>query len=309
MAITNESKFFFFAHFLNREFVGQKALNEDNESTIAGETIEEVFELLWSTSLQFIKREALVDGDSFKWAENENPTGSEIDKFVVLQDQTSKKTIPMSQVNLECLRKVRGKQVTVFVYTYGKAICNKAMHTKFSAKLLIPERRDRANADSTASLMEMVSKLKEIHSVHYSGNHSSWIMWANYIQCSPANESRERLLNECPPAHLVALFRSVAFSDNEKLLSVRNGLQITDNMIDSFKSQLKMFRDDFETMKHSFLRATDIMDHRLKGMEDVVESNQRLIAAMANTVRPEENEESRHQESLIMDCEDVDHMN
>lgn len=106
---------------------------------------------------------------------------------------------------------------------------------------------------------------------------------------------------------MVALFRSVAFSDNEKLQSVRNGLQITDNMIDSFKSQLKMFRDDFKTMRHSFLRAIEIMDHRLKGMEEVVESNQRLVTA--NTVRPEENEESQHQESLIMDCEDVDHMN
>lgn len=309
MAIANESKFFFFAHFLNREFVGQKSLNEDNETTIAGETIEDVFDLLWSSSLQFIKREALVDGDSFKWAENEKPTGFEIDKFVVLQDQTSKKTIPMAQVNLECLRKVRGKHVNVFVYTYGKAICNKGMHTKFSAKLLIPERRDRANADSTVSLMEMVSKLKGIHSAHYSGNHSSWVMWANYIQCAAANESRERLLNECPPVHLIALFRSVAFSDNEKLQSVRNGLQITDNMIDSFKSQVKMFREDFETMRQSFLRAMEIMDYRLKAMEDVVDSNQRLVCAMANTVRPEENEESHHQESLIMDCEDIDHMN
>lgn len=182
-----------------------------------------------------------MDGDSFKWAENEKPSNADIDKFIVLQDQTSKKTIPMAQVNLECMCKVRGKHVNVFVYTYGKAICNKALHTKFSAKLLIPERRDRANADSTASLMEMVSKLKEIHSAHYSGNHSSWIMWANHIQCAAANDSRERLLNECPPAHLVALFRSVAFSDNEKLQSARNCLQITDNMIDSFKSQLKIY--------------------------------------------------------------------
>lgn len=309
MAGENESKFYFFAHFLNREFVGQKALNEDNEKVIEGESIEDIFDKLWSTSLPFIKREALVDDDSFIWAENENPSRSEIDKFVVLQDQGNKKTTPISQVNLECLRKVRGKHVNVFVYSYGKAICNKSLHTKFSAKLLIPERRDRANADSTASLMVMVAKLKEVHSAHYSGNHSSWVMWANYIQCAPANESRERMLNECPPAHLVALFRSVAFSDNERMQSARNGLQITENMVDAYKSQLKMLREDFETMRQSMLRAMEIMEYRLKGMEDVVDSNQRLVNVMANTFRPEENETSQIQESLIMDCEDVDHTN
>lgn len=51
------------------------------------------------------------------------------------------------------------------------------------------------------------------------------------------------------------------------------------------------------------------MDLRLKAMEEVVDSNQRLVGAMSNTLRPEENEVSQYQESLIMDCEDVDHMN
>lgn len=116
------------------------------------------------------------------------------------------------------------------------------MHTKFSAKLLVPEKRDRANADNTVSLMEMVTKLKDVHSVRYSATHSTWIMWANYIQSAPANESRERMMNECPPPHLILLFRSVAFSDNEKIQSARNDLRITENMIGSFKGQLELMR-------------------------------------------------------------------
>ncbi|XP_037052551.1 uncharacterized protein LOC119086080 [Bradysia coprophila] len=256
--------------------------------------------------VRFIKREALLDGDCFTWADSEQPTRPEIDKFVVLQE--GKKVTPVSQVSVDFLRKLRGKHVNVYVYSYGKKICNKAAHTKFSAQLLIPEKRDRANADSTVSLMEIVSKLKEIHGTHYSSNHSSWVMWANYIQCAPANESRERMMNECPPAHLILLFRSVAFSDNERMQSARNGLKITDNMTDSFKGQVKLFREDFETMRQSTMRVMELMEWRLKSLEEIIESNQRLVAAMTDTLRPEENEVSRGQDILIMDCEDTDHM-
>lgn len=307
MANENQSKFYFIAHFLNREFVGQKALNEDNEKVISGETVEEFVDGLWHSALPFIKREVTLDGDNFAWAPSEKPTRTEIEQFVTLQDQ-GRKAIPMTQVDVDCLRKLRGKHINVHVYSYGKKICNKSIHTKFSAQLLIPEKRDRANADNTVSLMEMVGQLKAIHSVHYAGHHSSWVMWANYIQSAPLNESRDRLLNECPPAHLIRLFRAVPFSDNEKMQSARNGLQVTDNMIDAFKLQLELLTKDFDTMRQSIARCLEMMEWRLKSLENVITSNQRLVSAMTNSLQPEENETSRQQESLIMDCEDVDHV-
>lgn len=177
MACENQSKFCFIGHFLNREFVGQKALNEDNEKTIGGESLEEIIDALWLLSLQFIKREVMMDGENFIWAENEKPIQAEIDKFVMLQDQGSKKTTTMTQVTVDWLRKIRGKHVNVFVYTYGKRVFNKTLHTKFSAQLLAPAQRDRANADNTVSLMELVGQLKEIHNVHYSAHHSSWVIF------------------------------------------------------------------------------------------------------------------------------------
>lgn len=128
MAMANEnlSKFYFIAHFVNREFIRQKALNEDNEQEIGGESVEQVLDLLWSLSLQYIKRKVVVDGDNFMWAENENPSRVEIDKFLVLQDQGNKKTFATTQVSVD---KMRGKQVNEFVYTYGKKICNKRHYT------------------------------------------------------------------------------------------------------------------------------------------------------------------------------------
>lgn len=311
MASESQSKFCFIGHFLNKEFVGQKALNEDNEKIISGESVEEILYDLWMSALHFIKREVMIDaeGENFMWADNEKPARAEIDKFVVLQDQGSKKTITMAQVNLDCLRKLRAKHVNVFVYSYGKKNCNKTLHIKFSAKLLMPAQRDRANADNTVSMMDLVRQLMDKHSIHYSAHHSSWVMWANFIQSSPMNESRERLMNECPPIHLINLFRSVPVSDGERMKSTRNGLQVTDNMIDSFKYQLQLLRQDFDSMRLSISRSVEIMDLRLRSLEDVITSNQRLVSALSNSLRPEENEVSQRQESMIMDCEDVNHIN
>lgn len=182
------------------------------------------------------------------------------------------------------------------------------MHGKFSAKLLLPEQRDRAGADSTVSLMELIAKLKGIHGQHYSANHSVSVMRANFIQSSPANESRERLTNECPPMHLIHLFRSYPLSDNKKISSARNGLQITDNVLDSLKGQIKLFRQNFDATRQSLMYSLDMMDCRLKSLEEIVESNLRLVSVMSNTLLPEENETSKRQESLLVDCEDVDHM-
>lgn len=83
-------------------------------------------------------------------------TGERRRLYMGREGEANTKTIGMAQVNLDCLRKLRGKHVNVFVYSYGKKICNKASHTKFSAKLLIPEKRDRANA---VSVMELVEEL------------------------------------------------------------------------------------------------------------------------------------------------------
>lgn len=307
MANENPEKFYFIGHFLNREFVGQKALNEDNQKKIAGETLEEFINELWMSAASFIKREVLVNGDNFVWAEAEKPTPAEIDKFIALQDQGTKKVIPMAQVNADCLRKLREKHVNVFVYSYGKAICNKTMHTQFLAKLILPEKRDRANADNTVSVMNLVAELKKVHGSHYLAHDGCWLMWANHVQTLPADASRDRLKKLSPPQHLAKLFSSIAFSDTEKMLSARNGLRVTDNMIDTFKHQLGLLTKDFQAMSESISRCLEMMSSRLKSLDEVITSNQSLVAAMAYTLRPTENETSQQQEDLIVDCEDVDH--
>lgn len=105
---------------MNKGFIGQKALNEDSEKSISGETVEEILSELWLLSSSFIKREVLINGDDFIWADNEKASQDEMDKFLTLQDKVSKKTILVTELDFDSLRKLRGKHVNVFVYSYGK---------------------------------------------------------------------------------------------------------------------------------------------------------------------------------------------
>lgn len=295
------------ARFINREFIGQKGLNTSTEISITGQTIQEILNLFWDNSVAFIKREVLIEEDIFTWAPQENPTRQDIGKFLVLQNRGNRKTFSMDQVNSALLTKLRDKEVNVYVYTYGTNICNKAIHSNFESALLIPEQRDRAQADSTVALMDMVSQLKEIHSTHYSSNHANWVMWANFIQSTPPNVSRDRLMNECPPVHLLEFFRAVPLSENEQMQSTSNGLQITGNMIDTIRGQLGLMRQDFQTMRSNTERNFELMEWRMQSVEDILLSNSRLIEATNSSLRPQANTVSYQQESLVNDCDDVDH--
>lgn len=52
-------------------------------------------------------------------------------------------------------------------------------------------------------------------------------MWANSIDAAPAHK-QAAILNEMPPPHLVHLFRSVPFSEND-IFRTQNGLLIAGN--------------------------------------------------------------------------------
>jgi len=145
--------FIFVAHYQHKEFVGQKAINQEFEEEVAGDSTAEVLDKIWERAKTFIKREIVVDGDNFAWAEAESPDRSEMGNFIILQDKAAKKTYLISQLNSDVLRKMRNKHVNVMVHVYGKAISSKAVHVKMTASILQPAKRDRAGAHSTVVLV------------------------------------------------------------------------------------------------------------------------------------------------------------
>lgn len=116
--------------------------------------------------------------------------------------------------------------------------------------ILLPADRDRAGAHSTVLLTELTQKLKETHGNHFSGYTSSWTMWANSIHAAPA-QKQAAMLNELPPSHLVHLFHSVPFSDNEIMCSTQHGLQIAGNLNDLYSENVKILREEFTKLKEN----------------------------------------------------------
>lgn len=76
----------------------------------------------------------------------------------------------VDQITSTLLSRLRNKHLNVMVHVYGRQVSNKNIYGKFLAKLVRPEQRDRANADSTQSLMVMVEVLKQKHGAVFAAN-------------------------------------------------------------------------------------------------------------------------------------------
>lgn len=307
MEVDNTEKLFvFIAHYQPKEFVGQKAIDHDIEEEVAGDSTVEVLDNIWLKAKSLIKREIVVDGEKFSWAETENPERNEIGNFVIFQDKVAKKTYLVSQITADVLRKMRNKHVNVMVHVYGRAISNRTMHVKMTAAILEPAQRDRAGAHSTVLLTELARKLKDIHGKFLSGNMASWTMWANAIH-SAGMHQQEDLLKKMPPAHLIHLFRTIPMSEAEVMRSTQNGLKIAGNLNDSYLESVRTLREEFIKMKETALRAYDLFDLRLTATEEMLAANGRLVASMDDSLRIEVNAVSLEEERQITDIPDVDH--
>lgn len=299
--------FRFIAHYQQKEFVGQKAISQDIEEQVYGDSCAEVLALIWAKAKTMIKREILVDdGDKFNWAENENPEQDEIGNFVIFQDKSAKKNYSVSQMNSDVMTKMRDKHVNVMVHVYGKAIASKPIHQKMTAAILQPADRDRAGAHSTVLLTELSQKLKGIHGSYLSGHMSSWTMWANSIHAAPTHK-QAAMVNDMPPSHLVHLFRSVPTSETEVLRSAQNGLQIAGNLNDMYAENVKIMREEFLKMKETTLRGFELFEVRLNATEEMLTANNRLVDSMDCALRVEVNAVNLEEEQQITDMPDYDH--
>lgn len=292
--------------FQRKEFVGQKSQSSDEDAAMYGETITELLDMIWNRASPSIKREVIVSDESIQWSDNVAPTREEFGKFIHFQDPVARKTYTIDQFNSTLLSRLRHKRVNAMVHVYGRQLCNKTVHGQFVAKLLKPEQRDRANADNTQSLMALVEVLKLKHSSYLTANASIWQMWANAIQSSPPH-TQEELLDKFPPAHLMHLFTRAPTSEAEILGNVQQGLLVADNLHDTYGGHLAMTRKDFDKFRQDMIRGLDFIEIRLSAMEEVMNSNRRLVQAMTSSVMPCPNVVSAQEEVLITDIEDLDH--
>lgn len=301
-----EANFSIICFFQQKEFVGQKSLSKEDAVVVTGENANDILDAIWKIAVLSIKREVIVNGDEIEWSENSVPIRENIDQFVILQDRIARKAYLVDQITTVLLARLRNKHVNVMVHVYGRQICNKNIHGKFVSKLLQPEQRDRANADSTQSLMAMVDVLKKTHAGVLAANVSIWQMWANSIQ-SAAPHLHEEMINRPPPPHLIHMFVRASTSEAEIRESIQQGLLVADNLNDTYVGHLAKIREDFDRTRREVIRAFEFMDHRIKSFEDVLTSNTRLVNAMSTSATPKPNAVSMDVEQTITDMEDIDH--
>lgn len=297
--------FSFVGHFQQKEFVGQKALNPDNQEVISGDNVKEVLDTIWEKVQPLIKREVLVEGESFQWSSQENHSREEIGKFVTFQDKSNRKNYTIEQISTDVLRKIRDKDINIMVHVYSRNIINKNIHTKMVEKLIQPEQRDRANANTTISVIELVQKLKQTHN-HLTANMSAWNMWANAIHSAPAH-LQEAMMNELPPVHMINYFRSASIPESQNIRLIQNGLQVADNLNDTYSGHLAMLREDFDNMKQSVINHFNMYDLKLRAAEEVAASNSRIVASMNGSLQIQESSVSIAEEQQISDFPDIDH--
>lgn len=298
-----EATFSIVCFFQQKEFVGQKSLSGDEGVVLTGESVIDILDSIWNRAILLI---VIVKGEDIEWSENAVPTRDDIGNFIILQDRTARKAYLVDQINTTLLARWRNKHVNIMVHVYGRQICNKSIHGKFTVKLLQPEQRDRANADNTQSLMAMVEVLKQTHKGVFAANVSIWQMWANAIQ-SAAPHLQDEMVVSPPPPHLIHMFIRASTSESEIRESVQRGLQVADNLNDTYAGHLARLREDFDKIRHEVTRGFDFVDARIKSFEDVVISNSRLVNAMSSAVTPQPNAVSMDVEQQITDMEDIDH--
>lgn len=293
-------------YFQRKEFMGQKSLSTEEAIVVTGESVAEILSTIWTRSVPMIKREVVMDNEEFAWSENPTPTLDDIGNFIILQDRVARKAYTIDQLTSTLLTRLRHKHINVMVHVYGKQLCSKTVHGHFVSKLLQPEQRDRANADSTQSLMALVEILKQKHKGVFAANVSVWQMWANAIQAAPPH-LQNGVMDGSPPTHLIHMFVRASTSEKEIMESAQNGLQVADNINDAYVELLAKFREDFNKVRNDVDRAFDFVDARLTALEDLVKSNARLVKAMGSSITPQPSALSVEEERQIIDMEDIDH--
>lgn len=300
------STFSFKLTFYTRDFVNQKSGLKFADLTIATESVDDVVNSIWDTARLKISREIIVADETISWATKEFPDKDEIDKFIGIQDTSSRKLFKPSSLNDKICKNLRDKDLNVLVHKYSSSIGSLKIWEKVKKTLIDPESRDRAGAHSNQALRELVDKLKQKHGRSLAAPDISWMAWANSIQ-SAAPNLQEDLVSDLPPAHIIHLFRSVPVSEAAQLNNLQHHLQIASNVSDAYQEDLQNIRTWATECQQEINMAFSKFFRRLDGTQNRAVYGSNLLVAISTATRPVETPESHTFANLVSNQEDVDH--
>ncbi|XP_058840239.1 uncharacterized protein LOC131695740 [Topomyia yanbarensis] len=288
--------------FCQRHFRNQLRPRETFIKEICGNSVAEVIQSLWEAGKDLTKRLVIFNENGPQWSEKEKPSVEDASQFITLQYQAKKKNYCTTTLTPRLLQRWRDKTIKVFVYTYSTNIETSAQFQQVLKQLVTPKNPDRAGANSTRDDSMLANELRQKHP-HLEGFHSSWMLWANYINSAEAHE-RESMRNAVnPPVEISKYFRWVAVSEAARLQSVHRGMQVAQTVNTHWANEIKKIKDNV-SMALTLLQGAAQCIEALEARSTV---SSELITAMQSAVQPEEAELSRSLISHVTDCSDVDH--
>ncbi|KXJ73763.1 hypothetical protein RP20_CCG014797 [Aedes albopictus] len=292
--------------FYRRKFVGETSGALIATRKILGNTVNDILTGIWEASKSVLCREVVfIENNGVQvptWADEE-PVFEDMNKFIVLQDQSQKKRVNIDKVKSKLLASWRSKEIRVHVHVYSTSVSCKSLWEAVEKQLVRHQNSDRSGAPSNQAVTLLAEELRRKHINQFQGQSSAWRLWANYIHAGPAHE-RERRTFEMPPQHLLKFFRSVPISKAVTLESVRSGLSVANTINQGFSSELEALEEDADQL----LCLAQRLKNRIANMRARTALNSSLVGAMSSAVRPEENEFSRVIAENVSDMLDVDHM-
>lgn len=295
--------FFFNATFYKRLYRNQLRPRELCQKNIGVNTIPELMDLLWSVSKKHIHRQVIFNGDDPHWSEKVEPSLEDISNFLTLQDPSKRKTYLVTSLTPRVITTWRGKNIKVHIYVYSTSLETNSQYQSVQRNLTAPRNPDRAGAHSTRDDSMLADELRDGHQ-DLEGHHSSWLLWANYINSSPAHTREQLKSSNRPPLELAKFFRWTGVSEAARLQAVHRGMNVASTVNEGWMNEVREIKKDVSTA----LSLLQGVSQRVDALMLRGSLGAELFNAMEAAVRPEESELSITLAARVTDCDDIDHV-
>lgn len=293
--------FYFAGVFCRKLYCSQLRPREFEKRYVSGNTLADVLKSIWKVAKTQVHRAVIFTNEVPRWA-NDDPNVDNIQQFVTLQDTKKKKLYHVSSLTPRLLRNWRDKTVRIFVYVYSSTVENNAQYQLVQRKLIVPQNPDRSGANSAFEELTLANELRDKHP-DIEGHHSSWLLWANFINSSPVHERDQLKASKAPPLELAKYFRWTAVSEAARLQSVHRGVVVAQTVNEGWSRDISTIKKDLDLA----ITVLQGVMSRLEALELRAESDAKIFSAMSSVTQPEETEISRQLSAKIVDCTDVDH--
>nr|XP_029708992.1 uncharacterized protein LOC109425623 [Aedes albopictus] len=297
-----QSTFSFNGVFVQRLYKSLLRPKELSQGCVHGNSLDEVLQCMWKHASKLVRREVQFQDDVPCWSEKQVPDFADVEKFVLLQDTVKKKVYQTSAIGKRLLTSWRNKSIKVLVHVYSTNVGSLGQYQQVMRKLIAPQNPDRSGAHSTRDDSGLANELRTNHP-HIEGHFSSWLLWANLINSSPAHNRDQMAHADSPPLELSKYFRWTGVSEAARLQSVHRGMVAAQTNNDAWCRDMDELSKDLNTA----LNILHGIQRKMENLSARGSNSSELFAAMESATRPEESNFSLQIAERVTDCEDVDH--